>query len=132
MAEFFPPVVFEVTAKAGEAIAAFKEVNVELAAMQKNGVLAGDAMGKLTKASAFARTAILGIGGAFAVMGVTSVEALDKVEKAQANLEVAITNAGVSFKDAQPSIDAHAKTMTQLGFTLSDTYTALSKNCGRS
>jgi hypothetical protein len=125
--EFFPPVLFEVKANVGEAIASFKEVNIQLAAMEKNGVLASGAMGKLTKASAFARTAILGIGAAFAVVGFTSVEALDKVEKAQANLETAINNTGVSFDAAKPSVDAHAKSMTALGFTLEDTYTALAK-----
>ena len=127
MAEFFPPVVFNVTAKVGEAIASFKEVNIQLAAMEKNGVLASGAMGKLEKAAGFARAAILGIGGAFAVMGFTSVAALDKVEKAQANLETAINNTGVSFDSAKPSVDAHAKSMTALGFTLEDTYTALAK-----
>ena len=39
MAEFFPPVVFEITAKAGEAIASFKEVNIQLAAMEKMAYL---------------------------------------------------------------------------------------------
>jgi hypothetical protein len=127
MAEFFPPVIFEITARAGEAIASFKEVNVQLAAMEKNGVLASGAMGKMQKAAGFARAAILGVGGAFAVMGFTSIEALDKVEKAQANLETAIKNTGVSFNAAKPSVDAHAKSMTALGFTLEDTYTALAK-----
>ena len=41
MAEFFPPVIFEVKAKATEAIAEFGKVNTELAKMEKNGVLAG-------------------------------------------------------------------------------------------
>jgi hypothetical protein len=127
MAEFFPPVIFEVQARATEAIAEFGKVNAELAAMQKNGVLAGGALGKLEKASKMAGTAILGLGGAFAIFGIASVETLDKVEKSQANLETAIKNTGVSFDLAKPVIDEHAKSMMALGFTYNDTYAALAK-----
>ena len=47
MAEFFPPVIFEIQAKATEALATFGKVNAELAKMQKNGVLAGGALSRL-------------------------------------------------------------------------------------
>ena len=127
MAEFFPPVLFEIKAKATEAIATFGEVNKELAKMEKNGVLASGALGKMEKASKLAGTALLGLGGAFAIFGVASVETLDKVEKAQANLEVAIKNTGVSFEAAKPYVDSHAKSMMALGFTYDDTYAALAK-----
>ena len=127
MAEFFPPVLFEIKAKATEAIATFGEVNKELAKMEKNGVLASGALGKMERASKLAGTAILGLGGAFAIFGIASVETLDKVEKSQANLEVAVKNTGVSFEEAKPSIDAHAKSMMALGFTYNDTYGALAK-----
>jgi len=127
MAEFFPPVLFEIKAKATEAIAAFGEVNHELAKMEKNGLLASGALGKVEKASRLAGTAILGLGGAFAVFGIASVETLDKVEKSQANLEVAVKNTGVAYEDAKPYIDSHAKSMMALGFTYDDTYAALAK-----
>jgi hypothetical protein len=127
MAEFFPPVLFEIKAKATEAIATFGEVNKELAKMEKNGVLASGALGRMEKASRLAGTALLGLGGAFAAFGVASVATLDKVEKAQANLETAVKNTGVSFDQAKPTIDAHAKSMMALGFTYDDTYAALAK-----
>jgi hypothetical protein len=127
MAEFFPPVLFEIKAKATEAIATFGEVNKELAKMEKNGLLASGALGKVEKASRLAGTAILGLGGAFAVFGIASVATLDKVEKSQANLEVAVKNTGVAFEDAKPYIDSHAKSMMALGFTYDDTYAALAK-----
>jgi len=127
MAEFFPPVLFEIKAKATEAIATFGEVNRELAKMEKNGVLASGALGKMEKASRLAGTAILGLGGAFAIFGIASVETLDKVEKSQANLEVAVKNTGVAYEDAKPYIDSHAKSMMALGFTYDDTYAALAK-----
>ena len=127
MAEFMPPVIFEVKAKATEAIASFKEVNRELAVMEKNSLVAGGALGKLEKASRYSRAALLGLAGAFGVIGVTSVMALDKVEKAQANLETAIKNTGVSFEEAKPIVDAHAQAMKNLGFTYEETYGALAK-----
>jgi hypothetical protein len=127
MAEFFPPVLFEIKAKATEAIATFGQVNKELAKMEKNGVLASGALGKMEKASRLAGTALLGLGGAFAAFGIASVRTLDKVEKSQANLEVAVKNTGVSFEAAKPTIDAHAKSMMDLGFTYDDTYAALAK-----
>ena len=127
MAEFFPPVIFEIQAKATEALATFGKVNAELANMEKNGLIAGGALGKLEKASKLAGTAILGLGGAFAVFGIASVRTLDTVEKSQANLETAVKNTGVSFDAAKPAIDAHAKSMMALGFTYNDTYDALAK-----
>jgi len=127
MAEFFPPVLFEIRAKATEAIATFGEVNKELSKMEKNGLLASGSLGQLQKASKYAGAALLGLGGVFAAFGVSSIAVLDKVEKAQANLETAVTNTGVSFKIAKPEIDSHAKSMMNLGFTLNDTYDALSK-----
>jgi len=127
MAEFFPPVLFEIKAKATEAIATFGEVNKELAKMEKNGVLASGALGKMEKASKLAGTALLGLGGAFAIFGVASVKTLDKVEKSQANLEVAVKNTGVAYETAKPYIDSHAKAMMALGFTYDDTYAALAK-----
>ena len=127
MAEFFPPVIFEVKAKAGEAIASFKEVNAELARMEKAGLLAGGSLAKLEKAGKFAGTALLGLAGAFGVVAVASLKTLDSFEKSQVNLEVAIKNTGVSFEEAQPAIKSHADSMKALGFTYTDTYDALSK-----
>lgn len=127
MAEFFPPVIFEVQAKATEAIAEFGKVNTELAKMEKNGVLAGGALGKVEKSAKLAGTAFLGLAGAFGVVGVASLKALDEFDKAQVNLEQAVKNTGVSFAAAQPVIKAHADEMKALGFTYTDTYAALAK-----
>jgi hypothetical protein len=127
MAEFFPPVIFEVQAKATEAIASFQKVNTELAKMEKNGVLAGGALGKMERAGKLAGTAFLGLAGAVGVLGVASLKTLDEFDKAQVNLEQAVKNTGVSFEAAQPVIKAHADEMKALGFTYTDTYAALAK-----
>jgi hypothetical protein len=125
--EFFPPVIFEIKAKATEAIAAFGEINRELGVMEKNATVASARITKLEATAKYARVAVIGLGGAFAVLGVASLEVLDKVEKAQANLEVAVKNTGVSFEAALPVIKDHANAMKALGFTYEDTYDALAK-----
>ena len=125
--EFFPPVVFEVKAKATEAIASFGALNKQLELVEKNGVLASGSMMRMEAAARAARTMILGFAGAFAVLGVVSLETLDRVEKAQANLSTAVNNTGVDFKAAKPVIDAQADSMRNLGFSMEETYAALAK-----
>jgi len=125
MAEFFPPVIFEIKAKATEAIASFGEVNKELVKMEKNGVIASSALGKMQTASKYAGTALLGLGGIFATFAVASIKQLDTVETAQARLSVAIKDTGVSFDVAKPYIDRADEAMRNLGFSTADTYSAL-------
>ena len=125
MAEFIPPVILEVKAKVTEAIAGLQKVNGEMDKMEAKGALASGALGKVERASKLAGTALLGLGGAFGVFAAASIKQLDSFEKAQSNLETAITNTGVSFKDAQPIIQQHADAMMNLGFTYNDTYEAL-------
>ena len=100
MAEFFPPVIFEVQAKATEAIAEFGKVNKELAAMEKNGVLAGGALGKMERAGKLAGTAFLGLAGTIGILGGASLKALDSFEQSQVRLETAVKDTGVSFAAA--------------------------------
>jgi len=125
MAEFFPPVIFEIKAKATEAIASFGEVNKELVKMEKNGVIASSALGKMQVASKYAGTALLGLGGIFGAFAVSSIKQLDTVETAQARLSVAIKDTGVSFDVAKPYIDRADAAMRNLGFSTADTYGAL-------
>jgi hypothetical protein len=125
MAEFFPPVIFEIKAKATEAIASFGEVNKELLKMEKNGVLASGALGKMQTASKYAGNALLGLGGVFGAFAVSSIDQLDKVETAQTRLSVAIKDTGVSFDVAKPYIDSADAAMRNLGFSTVDTYSAL-------
>ena len=125
MAEFIPPVILEIKAKVTEALAGLQKVNGEMDKMEAKGALASGALGKVERASKLAGTALLGLGGAFGVFAAASIKQLDSFEKAQSNLETAINNTGVSFKDAQPIIQQHADAMMNLGFTYNDTYAAL-------
>lgn len=123
---FFPPVVFEIKAHAGQAMAELKTLNAELGKLEVNAGASGMAMARLGTMSKFAGTALLGMGAIAGIVAVTSLEALDKVETAQANLETAIKNTGVAYEDAKPYVDAHVKSMQSLGFTAKETMGALS------
>jgi hypothetical protein len=127
MADFLPPVILEIQAKATQAIASMQKVNAELDKMQKNALKAGGSIDVMTKASKFAGVALLGLGGAFGVMAVAGIKAALSVQKAQANLKTAITDTGVSFANAKPYIDRQAEAMLNLGFSTEDTYTALAQ-----
>ena len=123
--EFFPPVVFEVKAKVNEALVGFGLINKELTAMEKNGLLANASVARLERTMKIARTAAIGLGGAFGVLAITSLDALGKLQTSQAKLETAVSNTGVSFSAAKPIIDDHAESMKKLGFTYDETYAAL-------
>lgn len=127
MALFYEPAIFEIKAKAGEAIASFEKVNAQLARMEKNGMLAAGGIAKVEKAAMYARTALLGAATVMGAFGVISLEALDKVEASQARLETAIKNTGVSLEAAMPVVRDHADAMTKLGFSYTETYDALAK-----
>jgi hypothetical protein len=127
MAEFFPPVIFEVKAKATEAIAEFGKVNAELSKMEVKLTGSQLAMARFERAGKLAGTTLLGMAGAFGVVAASSIHALDSFEASQANLEVAVKNTGVSFAVAEPAIKSHAEEMRKLGFSYTDTYEALAK-----
>ena len=127
MAEFFPPVIFEIKARATEAIATFGMVNKELEKMQKNGELASGKMAGLQKASKYAGAALMGLAGTFAVFAAASVRETLRVEDAQVRLETAVKNSGVSFEVAKPAIDQQTSALNSLGFSTEDVYTALAK-----
>ena len=127
MALFYEPAVFEVKAKVGEALAAFGKVNLELEKLEKKGMMAAGALGKIERSAMYARTALLGMGGVLGTIGVVSLHALDGFEKAQARLETAVRDAGVSFQVAEPAIKQQADAFVKLGFSYTDTYDALAK-----
>ena len=127
MALFYDPVIFEVKAKATEAIATFGKVNAELAKMEKNGLLAGGALGKIERAARLTRTAFLGLAGTATIVGVHSLEVFGKVQASQALLKTAVENTGVAFSDFSPYLDEANKKMAALGFNMIDTSDALAK-----
>ena len=119
------PVKIEILVKANQAYAEFRKVNGELDRMAIKGDLAGNSMGRWTRASKLAGTAMLGLAGVASLVGYESVKAAIAMQKSQSNLQVAVKNSGVAYSAAKPQIESHTEAMANLGFTTEDTYTAL-------
>lgn len=117
---FYPPVIFEVRAHVGQAIAELKTLNAQLAKIEVTAGASGVALARMGVMSKMAGTALLGIGAVAGIVAVTSLEALDKVEAAQANLTTAIENTGVAYSDAEPYVNKQVEAMRKLGFTQKD------------
>ena len=117
---FYPPVIFEVRAHVGQAIAELKTLNAQLAKIEVTAGASGVALARMGVMSKMAGTALLGIGAVAGIVAVTSLEALDKVEAAQANLTTAIENTGVAYSDAEPYVNKQVVAMRKLGFTQKD------------
>jgi hypothetical protein len=126
MAEIFD-IFFELKANASEAIASFGTVNKELAKMEKNGDIASSGMLKMEKATRYAGTALLGIGGAFATVAGVSIKAAIEVQGAQAKLSTAVKDTGISFAAFTPYMNDAVDSMAKLNFTAGDTMTALAQ-----
>lgn len=125
--EFFPPVIFEIKAKATEAIASFGVVNKELALMEKNGIAASGGIAAVTAAARYARIAILGMTGAFAILGVAGIKQAMEQQSAMSKLQIAVENTGVAFKDFAPYVEQHSQAMINLGFADDQVIEALTK-----
>lgn len=124
---FLPPVIFEVKAKATEAIAEFKKVNAELTKMEKNADKTALGMLRMEKALKLAKIALLGITTAFGVFAVAGIKAAMDQEKAMSLLQTAIRNTGQNFQAALPYINNVSNSLIQLGFHDEETVATLAK-----
>jgi hypothetical protein len=124
---FLPPVIFEVKAKATEAIAEFKKVNAELTKMEKNADKTALGMLKMEKTLKLAKVALLGIATAFGAFAVAGIKAAMDQEKAMALLQTAVKNTGQSFEAASPYINKVSNSLVQLGFHDEETIGSLAK-----
>ena len=125
MAEFLPPVIFEIQANATKAIAQMQAVNGELDKMETKAIKAGGSIDVMTKASRFAGTALLGIAGVLGTVGAMSIKAALGVQESQAKLQTAVKNTGVSFQAFVPYMNKAQDQMAKFGFTATDTNQAL-------
>jgi uncharacterized protein YukE len=127
MSGFLPPVVFQVQAKATQAIAEFKKVNLELNKMEKEALAAGASINKMNGILKLTKIAVLGLAGAFAVLGAVGMREAMKEEVALLKLKTAVDNVGQSFAAATPFIKQTAQSLIELGFADDDTYASLAK-----
>jgi hypothetical protein len=125
MAEFLPPVVLEIQAKASQAIAQMQTVNGELDKMQTKALKAGGSLEVMSKASKYSGTILLGIAGVLGTVGAASVKMALNVQVSQAKLQTAVKNTGVSFQNFAPYMDKSTSAMAKFGFHTGDTMNAL-------
>lgn len=125
--EFFPPVIFEVKAKATDAIAQFGVINKELDMMSAKATTSQKALLGMGVGFRYLRTAVMGLAGAYGVLAVAGLNEIKQEEAALANLRIATENAGVAFDRAKPYFDQAAQSMIALGFADEEAYAAMAK-----
>ena len=121
-----PPVVFEVTAKVGEALVGFGAVNGELKKMELQAAKTGRSLNNFTKITKYAQAATKALGlvvGAFVAYGVKEVANL---EKAYNSLGLALANAGQNTEENRQKFEKTAESFERLGFDAANTANALS------
>ena len=125
MAEFLPPVIFEIQANAKEAIAQMQVVNGELTKMEAKAIKAGGSIDVMTKASKYAGTALLGIAGVLGTVAAVSIKEALNVQVSQSKLQVAVQNTGVSFAAFIPYMNQAQESMAKFRYSAEDTNQAL-------
>lgn len=124
MAEFIPPVVLELKAKATELFATVGEVNKSIDDMAGKTMTSGEKM-KSGFAQHSGAIALAGVGVIAAFGGITA-EAAAAAEVVDAQLKVAVENAGGSMEEMEPKVHSLDTQFQKLGFTNEDTNKALS------
>jgi hypothetical protein len=81
MGNFFPPVIFQVEAVAGEALAQFKAINTQLKAMEAQAIKTGRALTMMNKAVIVGTKALKVMGLAFAGFAAIGVKEVIELER---------------------------------------------------
>jgi len=127
MAEFLPPVILEIKAKATEAIASMQTVNGELDKMEVKALKAGGSLDIMTKASKYSGVALAGLVGIFGTVAAVGIKSALTMADSQAKLKTAVQDTGVSFANFKPYMDSSVESMAKLGFKSDDTVNALAQ-----
>lgn len=127
MSNFYPPVIFEVKAKATEAIAEFKKVNAQLTTMEKNADKSALATLRLEKAMKIAKIGVTALAASYGILAVAGIKAAMEQDTALSLLQTAVDNTGQSFKNALPYINETTQALIDLGFADNETYGAIAK-----
>lgn len=125
---FLPPVIFEIQANAAGAIAQFKNVNTELALMEKQALKTGKALTGIQKAAVIGTKALKVMAMAFAAFAAYGVREVVLLEKSYVRLGKAMANAGVATKANLASTSELIDGYEKLGFgadKAADAYTVL-------
>jgi hypothetical protein len=127
MNTFLPPVIFEIKAKADQAVADFKKVNKELRDMDKEADKTSRSLARMTAATKITRIAVMALAASFGILGAVALKEAMKEEVALLKLKTAVDNVGQSFAAASPFIKQTADSLIDLGFADDDTYASLAK-----
>ena len=113
---FLPPVVFEVTANATQALASFKGINTQLKAMEAQALKTGKALTSMNKAAMVGTKVLKSFAVAFGLFAAIGVKEIMALEKSFVRLGQALANVGVSTEANRKSIGALVDSYEQLGF----------------
>ena len=126
LGSFLPPVVFEITANAGQAIASFNKVNASLKLMEAQALKTGIAVSRLEKATVVATGFLKSFGLVAAAVGAVGVHEFMQLEKNMTLLGRAMANAGVNTAEYRKQVEQTLIAQERLGFDAADTAKAMS------
>ena len=86
LGSFLPPVVFEITANATQAMATFKGINTQLSLMEAQALKTGKALSGFSKAAIAGTKVFKYLGASLALVGALGVKMAMDLEKSLARL----------------------------------------------
>lgn len=120
LGSFLPPVVFEVTANATQAMASFKTINTQLSAMEAQAIKTGKALSGFQKSAIIGTKAIKIMAGSFLVAAGIGVKMAMDLEKSLSRLGQTLTALGLSTAENRRQISLLVDSYEELGFGSED------------
>lgn len=120
LGSFLPPVVFEVTANATQAMASFKAINTQLSAMEAQAIKTGKALSGFQKAAIIGTKAIKVMTGSFLVAAGIGVKMAMDLEQSLSRLGQTLTALGLSTAENRRQISLLVDSYEELGFGSED------------
>ena len=120
LGSFLPPVVFEVTANATQAMASFKAINTQLSAMEAQAIKTGKALSGFQKSAIIGTKAIKIMAGSFLVAAGIGVKMAMDLEKSLSRLGQTLTALGLSTAENRRQISLLVDSYEELGFGSED------------
>ena len=133
LGQFLPPVVFEITANATQAMATFKGVNTQLKTMEAQALKTGKALTGFTKAAVIGTRALKAFGLVAVGIAAIGTKAAMDLEKSYNRLGQALSNMGVASERNRAEISELMQSYEDLGFgaeKAADAYAVLITSTG--
>lgn len=120
LGSFLPPVVFEITANATQAMATFKSINTQLSIMEAQALKTGKALSGFTKAAVAGTKVLKYMGATFAIAAGIGVKMAMDLEKSLNRLGQTLTSLGLSTAENRKQISLLVDSYEELGFGSED------------